>query len=37
MKNQLNQAGYKHINECLRRYYLYGKKIWWRRRCKTDS
>lgn len=24
MKNQLNQAGYKHVNECLRRYNIYG-------------
>lgn len=24
MKNQLNQAGYKHVNECLRRYNLHG-------------
>ncbi len=28
MKNKLNQAGYKHVNEVLRRYSLYGKKIW---------
>lgn len=24
MKNKLNQAGYKHVNEVLRRYSLYG-------------
>jgi hypothetical protein len=24
MKNKLNQAGYKHVNECLRRYNLHG-------------
>jgi hypothetical protein len=24
MKNKLNQAGYKHVNECLRRYHIYG-------------
>ena len=28
MKNQLNQAGYKHVNECIRRHNLHGKKIW---------
>lgn len=28
MKNKLNTAGYKHVNECLRRYNLYGKEIW---------
>jgi hypothetical protein len=28
MKNKLNSAGFKHVNECLRRYHLYGKKIW---------
>lgn len=28
VKNKLNQAGYKHVNECLRRYYIYGKEIW---------
>jgi len=28
MKNQLNQTGYKHVNECLRRHNLHGKKIW---------
>jgi hypothetical protein len=28
MKNKLNTAGYKHVNECLRRHHLYGKKIW---------
>jgi hypothetical protein len=27
MKNKLNLAGYKHVNEVLRRNYLYGKKI----------
>jgi hypothetical protein len=27
MKNNLNQAGYKHVNECLRRYYIYGKEV----------
>ena len=32
MKNKLNNAGYKHVNECLRRYYIYGQKIWRRRR-----
>jgi hypothetical protein len=31
MKNKLNQAGYKHVNECLRRNNLHGKKIWRRR------
>ena len=24
MRNKLNQAGYKHVNEVLRRYSLYG-------------
>ena len=33
MKNKLNQAGYKHVNEVLRRYSIYGKKIWGRNRC----
>jgi len=27
IKNKLNLAGYKHVNEVLRRNYLYGKKI----------
>lgn len=27
MKNKLNMAGYKHVNEVLRRNYLHGKKI----------
>ena len=28
MKNKLNSAGYKHVNECLRRNNLYGQEIW---------
>jgi len=27
MKNKLNMAGYKHVNEVIRRDHLYGKKI----------
>jgi hypothetical protein len=27
MKNKLNSAGYKHVNECMRRNTLYDKKI----------
>lgn len=28
MKQKLNQAGFKHVNECLRRNNIHGKKIW---------
>jgi hypothetical protein len=27
MKNKLNQAGYKHVNECMRRNKLYDEKV----------
>jgi len=27
LKNKLNMAGYKHVNEVLRRYNVHGKKI----------
>ena len=36
MKNKLNQPGYKHVNEVLRRYSIYGKKVWRRNRCQTN-
>ena len=36
MKNKLNQPGYKHVNEVLRRYSVHGKKIWRRNRCQTN-
>lgn len=37
MKNKLNQAGFKHVNEVLRRHSLYGKKVWRRARRKANS
>jgi len=36
MKNKLNQAGYKHVNECIRRHTLHGKKILHRRGCAAN-
>lgn len=40
MKNKLNQAGYKHVNECIGRHTLHGKKILHGRRraanCKAN-
>ncbi len=37
MKNKLSQAGFKHVNEVLRRHSLYGKKVWRRARRKANS
>jgi hypothetical protein len=36
MKNKLNQAGYKHVNECISRDSLHGKKVLFRRRHTTN-
>lgn len=37
MKNKLNQAGYKHVNECIGRDTLHGEKVLHRRRCSANN
>lgn len=37
MRNKLNQAGYKHVNECIGRNIIYGQKILHRTRRSTNG